>query len=321
MLPQGLDGLLVIGLGISAHRDAVPLIRMQPDIQNGGYAAGLAAAMAAASDTPLRDIDVRALQKQLVAIGNLPAEVLEHQDSYPLPPARIAAAVQSIPDGTGAAVVLAHPQQALPLVKEAFAAAEGENQLAYAQLLALLGDSSGREVMLARLRATPEWDQGWDYRGMGQFGQAYSPLDALIVNLGHTGCREAVPAILEKVAKLGPDVAFSHHRAAARALELIGDTAAARPLAHLLAKPGMSGYHHPDIETAITREVPGGTNAETTRRDSLRELLLARALYRCGDYQAIGRAILEHYAHDLRGHLARHARAVLAETELSTSPR
>ena len=47
MLPKGLDGLLVTGLSISAHRDAVPLIRMQPDIQNGGYAAGVAAAMAA----------------------------------------------------------------------------------------------------------------------------------------------------------------------------------------------------------------------------------------------------------------------------------
>jgi hypothetical protein len=40
-------------------------------------------------------------------------------------------------------------------------------------------------------------------------------------------------------------------------------------------------------------------------------LLLARALYRCGDYQGVGRKILETYAQDLRGHLARHAQAVL----------
>ncbi len=46
MLPKDLRGMLVIGLGISAHRDAVPLIRMQPDIQNGGYAAGVAAVAA-----------------------------------------------------------------------------------------------------------------------------------------------------------------------------------------------------------------------------------------------------------------------------------
>ena len=270
MLPKGMEGVLVIGLGISAHRDAVPLIRMQPDIQNGGYAAGLAAARAAAGKQGLRAVEVRALQKQLLEIGNLPAEVLEHQDSYPMPQDRIVDAVKSIPEGTGAAVVLAHPDQALPLVKAAFASAPAENKLAYAQLLAVLGDTSGLDVMLAKLSQTPEWDEGWNYRGMGQFGQAYSPLDALIVNVGHAGFSGAVPAILEKLEKLGPDDAFSHHRAVARALELIGDSSAARPLAELLSKPGMSGHHHPDIERAIEREVPGGTNAETTRRESLR---------------------------------------------------
>ena len=36
LLPRGLDGILVTGLGVSAHRDALPIIRMQPDIQNQG---------------------------------------------------------------------------------------------------------------------------------------------------------------------------------------------------------------------------------------------------------------------------------------------
>ena len=75
----------MIGLGISAHRDAVPLIRMQPDIQNGGYAAGVAAAMAAADNRLLREIDLQDLQQHLVEIGNLPESVLTDQDSYPLP--------------------------------------------------------------------------------------------------------------------------------------------------------------------------------------------------------------------------------------------
>jgi LacI family transcriptional regulator len=43
LLSAGLvDGLLVAGLGVSAHRDAMPVLRMQPDVQNVGYAAGLA---------------------------------------------------------------------------------------------------------------------------------------------------------------------------------------------------------------------------------------------------------------------------------------
>ena len=56
---------------------------------------------------------------------------------------------------------------------------------------------------------------------------------------------------------------------------------------------------------------PGGTNAEQTRRESLRELLLARALYRCGDHNGLGKKILQQYTQDLRGHLSRHAQAVL----------
>jgi len=47
LLPRGLDGVIVTGLGVSAHRDALPCIRMQADIQNQGYAAGVAAAMIA----------------------------------------------------------------------------------------------------------------------------------------------------------------------------------------------------------------------------------------------------------------------------------
>ena len=39
LLPRNLEGVLVTGLGVSAHRDCMPLIRMQPDVQNQGYAA------------------------------------------------------------------------------------------------------------------------------------------------------------------------------------------------------------------------------------------------------------------------------------------
>ena len=73
----------------------------------------------------------------------------------------------------------------------------------------------------------------------------------------------------------------------------------------------MTGYVHATIDVAVRRETPGGTNAEQTRRESIRELMLARALFRCGDWHDQGRKILAAYTHDLRGHLARHAQAVL----------
>ncbi|MBM3336046.1 FAD-dependent oxidoreductase, partial [Candidatus Sumerlaeota bacterium] len=81
ILPKGLDGLLVVGLGVSAHRDAIPLIRMQPDLQNLGYAAGVAAAMTSRGNYPTRSVNIRELQKHLVEIGNLPPTVLTDEDS------------------------------------------------------------------------------------------------------------------------------------------------------------------------------------------------------------------------------------------------
>ncbi len=150
---------------------------------------------------------------------------------------------------------------------------------------------------------------------MGQFGNAMSPLDVQIVALGRAGDRSAVPAILEKLRLLTAKSEFSHHRAVGLALELLSDPAAAGPLAELLAQPGMSGHVQSTIQAAIEQETPGGTSAEQTRRESVRELLLARALYRCGDQHGLGAQILTAYTHDLRGHLARHARAVLGKKE------
>jgi hypothetical protein len=100
---------------------------------------------------------------------------------------------------------------------------------------------------------------------------------------------------------------LSHHRSLAVALEQIGDPAAAEPLAHLLAKPGMRGH-------AMTKLEPlHDQNMDLRRRlGPLREITLARALYRCGDHEDLGKTILNEYRSDLRGLFARHAGAVLS---------
>ncbi len=314
LLPRGLDGVLVTGLGISVHRDAVPLTRMQPCIQNQGYAAGMAAAMASRTRSPLREIDIKYLQQRLIETGNLPEEVFEHEDSVPMSAEAIAEAVAEAPDDyRAAAVVFLHRDQALPLLREAYADSEGQRRIAYAQKLAMLGDDSGTELLIQRVRAAEQWDQGWNYRGMGQYGNAFSPLDTDIVALGMSGDRKGVPAILGMADLLDANADFSHHRAVALALERLGDPSAAPTLAAVLAKPGMSGHVHDTIHAAKAHDGQEARylNAVHTRRESLRELLLARALFRLGDHDGIGRATLEAYATDLRGHLARHARAIL----------
>jgi len=142
--------------------------------------------------------------------------------------------------------------------------------------------------------------------GMAEYGHLPTSVDSLVLALGYSGDRRAVPAILEKVEQLDANQTLSHHRSAALALERLADKSAAEPLARLLAKPEMSGHAMTEIEPLYDFPM------EKRRREgSLREIVLARALVRCGDYNGVGRKILEGYAQDLRGLFARHARMVL----------
>lgn len=313
LLPKGLDGIIVTGLGISVHRDAVPVTRMEPDIQNQGYAVGLIAASVAKGGRSTRSVDIRDVQRQLVKMNIVPERVLTDNDSFPLPPAKVAEAVASLKDDyKGAAIVLAQPQDALPLLKKAYAAAADEKtKLIYAHTLGLLGDASGLAQLVAAFDV-PEWDKGWNYKGMGQFGSSMSRQDGFAVALGRTRDKRALPILLKRAAQLDTAIDFSHHRAMALALEAIGDPSAAPVLAAVLAKPGMAGHAHTNVEQA--RQLSGTNPIDTTtRQTSLRELFIARALYRCGDQNGLGKKILSEYAHDLRGHIARHAQAVLDE--------
>ncbi|MBM4018619.1 MAG: FAD-dependent oxidoreductase, partial [Planctomycetes bacterium] len=329
LLPKGLDGIVVTGLGVSAHRDAMPVIRMQPDVQNQGYAMGVAAAMVARSAGTIRGVDLRGLQKHLVQVQCLPEEVLTDKDSFPMPKEKVAAAVTALaapfaeppPRGQAPgeverrralAVIFAQPQDAIPLIERAYAAAKADDaKLIYAHVLALFGNKTGADTLLARVKSAAAFDKGWNYTGMGQFGRSVSELDQYIIALGRTRDPRAADAILEKVALLDATKEFSHHRACAVALETLGDPRAARPLADLLAKPGMTGHSTVTVDEAKRIAAVGGGTENRPRNESLREIVLARALYRCGDSGGVGKKTLERYAQDLRGHYARHAQAVL----------
>lgn len=318
-IPQGLDGILVGGLGLSAHRDALPLVRMQPDLQNQGYGLGVAAALVASTEGGTRDVVIRELQKHLVEVGNLPPEIMEQTDNFPLPQEKIDTAIAAMASGHPtpefAAIVLSHPEAARPGLQRAYASAgEPSAKLVLAQTLAILGDASGIDTLITELKSRTEWDGGWRYRGGGQFGEALSPLDKVIIALGRTRDKRAIAPIIEKLQLLTADSEFSHYRAAALALEFIADPSAADALAEALQKPGIAGQDHPTVQKAEAADAAskGGTSSVATRSDSLRELALARALYRCGDKDGLGAKTLKAYAADLRGHFARHAQAVLA---------
>lgn len=313
MLPKKLDGLIVVGLGISAHRDAMPILRMQPDVQNQGYAAGVAASMAVKAGVTLRNVDMRALQRHLIDKKILPKEVLEMKDSFPLPASMVVEAVASLTnDYQGLGIVLVDYGRSVPLLKAALRkAADAESRFKYAHVLGMMGHADGEDLLIEKVGGM-EWDKGWNFRGMGQFNRSVSWVDSYVIALGRAKSRKALPVLLDKARSLTVANEFSHFRAVAMALEAIGEKSAAPVLGELLAKPGVSGY-------AITMGptlpvIPNYANVEgdKERTATLRELAVARALFRLGDYEGRGEAALRSYANDPRGAYAKHAKLVLA---------
>lgn len=317
MLPRGVEGILVTGLGMSAHRDALPVIRMQADVQNQGYVAGLAAAESAEKGVTLRQLDLRALQGRLVALGILAPDVPQHGDSFPM-------SAESVQEAAGgdlhtlmnAAILLAHPAASRQPLLEVMEKDPDENRRHQAALLlGLMGEKAAAPVLIEAIRAS-DWDEGWDYKGMDQFGASMSPLDAKIIALARTGDNEGIEAIEEKILALDGNARFSHCRSVSIASSALAHPRLLKALAGLLEKPSIRGHAWLDLQTM--RATANDNLVETESRNlALRELHLARGLFLAGDEGGRGREILETYSHDLRGHFARHAAAVLANGESS----
>lgn len=312
LLPKGLEGIAVTGLGASAHRDAMPVIRMQPCLQNQGYAVGWAAAIAAANNQKIRYVDIKKLQKELVKVGSLPEHVLTDVDNFPPPFERIQTAAKTIVnDLEGLETILWDRENGIIALTEQFHLTQNEtDKLVYARILGMLGEPAGWQELIKAIDSFEEWDEGWNFRGMGQFGRSISYVDSLIIAAGRTKKVEALPTIFRLMEKLTPESHFSHFRAVAIALETIGDSKGAEPLFKLLLLPGIRGHVMPDIQTA-KKLTPPDKNDVSTRNNSLRELILGRALYKCGDFNDVGNQILNEYSKDLRGHYYRHANGVL----------
>lgn len=311
LLPKRLDGLLVTGLGISAHRDALPLLRMQRDVQNQGYAAGYASALAVQAQVPVRGVDMAALQAHLVAKGIIGAAHTNMTDNFPLAASAIQTAVQGLTNNYATLhTVLADVATALPLLRAAYqAAAEPAAQLVYAHVLGMLYDPTGAATLAAAVDAGP-WDTGWNFRGMGQYGRSVSMMDSYVIALGRTKAAAGVVPVVGKAAQLGSASAFSHVRAAALALEELDGGSAVAVLSSLLAS--LRGYALTDAAVAPVIAGYSDTAGDTERNHCLKELAVARALYRIGDdAEGNGRQVLEAYAGDPREVYASHARQVL----------
>ncbi len=317
-LPRGVEGMLVAGLGIGMHRDAAAMMRMQKDLLNQGYAIGLAAAMSSVRNKLPRGLDVRALQKQLVSLNILPEQVLTDEDSFPLTDEQMEQATLHVADpnhsylerSRALAAIFRRSDAARSKLRENFQSANlsQEARLDYARLLGFLEIPDGVPLLVEALDRS-EFDDKILQGRMAEFAHLPTPVDSLILALGYSHDPRTIDPILRKLDKLDAGVTLSHHRAVALALESLANSRAAEPIVALLAKPGMRGHAMRTIEPLYDRPV------ERRRREgALREIVLARALYRCGDFAGIGQAILQEYADDRRSVLARHARMILAKS-------
>lgn len=324
LLPKGLDGILVTGLGCGSHRDAMPVIRMQPDLQNQGYAAGLVAAISALQKIPIRKLDVKGIQRLLVEKGNLPQDVLQEQETYDFSSGEMEHAVRSLSmEYNGLEKVLAFPDRSIPLLKEYYRRSPEKMKIYYANVLCMLGVPVGWKTVLEEVRQFNDWDKGWDYRGMHQFGASMSRLDNYLMALGYSKHREVRSELLRWTDKLTKQTEFSHVRAVSVAIGKMPSSLFVPALVRFLQLEGMSGHHIGNQQEAIVKIVPNIMDypfelEDSSRNRALKELYGAKALYLCGDQEDLGKHILENYAKGIDGHYARYAQQVLAckNTEL-----
>ena len=283
LLPRGLDGILVVGLGLSVHRDALPIVRMQPDLQNIGYAAGVAAAMAARQDTTPRKIDVKQLQARLVQAEILKPDVPAHSDSGIASDETLAAAVANVGDQyRDLAIVMANSERALPLLRKAYDESEGAKKLAYAQVLGVLRDPHGAKLLIAEAeRRLAEDDLSAENAGDGK-----DPVVQLIWALGRTGDASVVPVLC----KLADEAGRSNSERFRAAAVSLGQCRDARAV--------------PVLRTFV--EERGG-------KDTADAAIAACALYRCGDPDGAAKQVLNRMANGENGPLARLADQVFAE--------
>ena len=344
MIPKGLEGLLVTGLSASAHRDAMTLTRMQPDLQNQGFAAGAAAALAVRTTGGMvREIDLKRLQRDLVKKGCLQERVLTDTDSFPMNEESIRAAVKTLhaltidvhqkPDHDDTlpalAVVMGNPEQSIPHLKESLETAEDlKTRINFARILAILGDPSGKDVLLNAVNNASDWGDGWDFSNQRKYANSFGQVDRLVMALGFLQEAEVQPALIHKLELLEADSPLSHYKAVCLALRMNKHPLLVEPLAHLLNKPGVKGHIQPLSYYAAS----GGANKEQPQRHRVnpgggfelnakfKEVLVAALLYECGDHEGLGLEILESYTRDVNGHFAAYAHHILnSESDLPTT--
>ena len=331
LLPGGLENILVAGKALSALRDALSAIRMQPDLENLGGVAGLAAAQAVRQGQTPRTIDVQALQTRLARLGALPAQAL-HRPLEPLhyTDAELEALIGALTADRPLRdysdmelheiyrgriplvdVCCAGPR-AVPLLERALGQAAGARQVLLAQALALVGSAAGVSVLVSAIQQQLSGDRLPERVAAVRLADKYAPDQAampdvvhLLYSLGLARDPRALP-VWQRVVDLleaatDEDIwsqarcVFHYVDAVCLGAEQLGDPAAAPILQQLHSYPP---FHHEELRSGFQVDY-------LPERAAYLEVVIGRALARCGS--PAGVVILINYLDDVRTLLAEHA--------------
>lgn len=326
-IPKGMGGLLVGGKSISVDRDVLCMARMNADVQNAGYALGIAARKTSREHGKFSYSTIAPL---LVQEGLLP-------DDY-MPSGRtddndiIEALCEEDPFSLMRVII--HPKERmLPLLREKYGKSDSEKKrLLYAKAMAWYGDAAGRGLLYDRMNwlaihedTTPmsDVDRRTDHVKHGIQGRLndYWEQNQLILLSSHIMDRRFEDLICNLLCSCtaggSPKVSKTDVYFAARndmicipyydrisnliyAVLRNPDKAFGKPLLSLLSKKNIAGGYY----AHAVEELP-------LFYSSYLELMLAKALYMCG--QSEGGEILMKYKSDVRSILRKEAGKVLEE--------
>ena len=341
LIPRDVENVIVTGKALSTTHDSFPAIRMQHDLENLGGIAALAAVQAIDDQVLVRDIPIRKFQKKLVGLGFLPARMVDRiikPRNYSK--AELKEWIQQFdPDISLKSfgntkmseirtsripfveVTTSPAEVAVPVLEEALQANSGKMQLRIALALAMHGADSGALVIFQEIESQlssvslPKLKEHIEHSG----GRTRTPPDQgaapicanLIYALGMTRselCHFAIELVSEMFRaesvddfQIKENGLFFYIDAVGYAAELTANRALIPSLQKLHANPFLN-----------KRSLKSGIEEHhVLERLSLMELILGRALARCGSGE--GYEVLIDYLDDMRAVLAEFAHNALVK--------
>ncbi len=337
ILPREVDNLLVVGKAFSANHESLATIRMQPDLENLGGIAALAAVFALDSGINLRRLDVRKFQKQLVEKELLPSSILNRtikEQDYTekeieeliekFNPDKILHSYSDMEMGEIwtekipiVEVCTSPPELAIPALEKALANASGGRAVRIAQALAMFGAETAAKTLHDEIKSQLSDNKLPQLQVMVKWSEDKMPPDQaampvcanLIYSLGMTRSYLNIPVYNRAAELFNPD-SLDDFRSGRQGLFYYVDAICygAQLMGTTEITPALKKLH--SCKFLKDNSVKEGLVVDPLKdRLALLELILGRAMARSGS--ANGYDILIEYLDDNRAVLAEFANTAL----------